>query len=142
MATNFQFQNQFSSKLSKDILSMKNEIGVLMNHYTTFNFMIYFHLNYLEFASPGKWNWSPYTSNYNFQLVIQSTINEIESYKNAIKSHLPQVQVHNNTYKHNNSILQQDRYRKPLLSFQQFPLHHNTIFKLAFNKQSHHESLE
>ena len=73
---------------SKDILSMKNEIGVLMNHYTTFNFMINFHLNYLEFASPGKWNWSPYTSNYNFQLVIQSTRNEIESYKNAVKSHL------------------------------------------------------
>ena len=55
---------------------------------------------------------------------------------------LRQVQAHNNTYNQNNSILTQDRYQRPLLSFQQFPLHHSTIFKLALIKQGHHESLE
>ena len=44
-------------------------------------------------------------------------------------------------YKHNNSILQQDRL-KQILSFQQFPLNQNTIFNLALIKQGHHESLE
>ena len=75
---------------------------------------------------------------------LQITKNEIESYKDAIKSQISRSnslqdfhlslfilrQVHNNTYKQNNIILQQDRYPRPPLSSNSS--HFTTIQSLNF----------
>ena len=130
MATNFQFQDQFSSKLSKYFIHEK------------WNWSRYASLNNIQFQDQFSSKlsriflaWKMKLESFYIKLQIpkfQITKNEIESYKDAIKSQisrsnslqdfhlslfiLRQVQVHNNTYKQNNIILQQDRYQRPPLS--------------------------